>query len=104
MDWLTIARPDDKNIPSVYFKFFLYLFGSEDPIFFISCYLFLLLVTIIYFSAKGIELFQQAIKISPQNASANYGLGSALLGLAKECVNSGAFRWGASLLEVSVSK
>lgn len=48
---------------------------------------------------KGIEQFQQALKISPHNASAYYGLASALLGLAKECVNSGAFRWGASLLE-----
>ncbi|KAL8474407.1 hypothetical protein ACS0TY_031035 [Phlomoides rotata] len=48
---------------------------------------------------KGIEQFQQTLKISPQNSSAHYGLASALLGLAKECVNSGAFRWGASLLE-----
>lgn len=91
MGYLMIDRPDDKNIPPVRFKFFLYLFRSEVPISF-------------YFSAKGIEQFQQAIKISPHNASANYGLGSALLGLAKECINSGAFRWGASLLEVSVSK
>ncbi|KAG6407029.1 hypothetical protein SASPL_130011 [Salvia splendens] len=48
---------------------------------------------------KGIEQFQQALIISPHNVSANYGLASAFLGLAKECVNSGAFRWGASLLE-----
>ncbi|KAH6780547.1 Tetratricopeptide repeat superfamily protein [Perilla frutescens var. hirtella] len=48
---------------------------------------------------KGIEQFQQALKISPHNASAYYGLASAFLGLAKECVNMGAFRWGASLLE-----
>ncbi|PIN19633.1 TPR repeat-containing protein [Handroanthus impetiginosus] len=48
---------------------------------------------------KGIEQFQQALKISPHNVSAHYGLASALLGLAKECVNLGAFRWGASLLE-----
>lgn len=52
---------------------------------------------------KGIEQFQQTLKISPKNASAHYGLASSLLGLSKECVNLGAFRWGASLLEVSVS-
>ncbi|XWS14326.1 hypothetical protein CRYUN_Cryun35bG0000500 [Craigia yunnanensis] len=48
---------------------------------------------------KGIEQFQQALKISPQNMSALYGLASGLLGLSKECINSGSFRWGASLLE-----
>lgn len=48
---------------------------------------------------KGIEQFQQALKISPQNVSALYGLASGLLGLSKECINLGAFRWGASLLE-----
>ncbi|KAK6277550.1 hypothetical protein POUND7_017873 [Theobroma cacao] len=48
---------------------------------------------------KGIEQFQQALKISPQNLSALYGLASGLLGLSKECINSGAFSWGASLLE-----
>ncbi|PPR82873.1 hypothetical protein GOBAR_AA37846 [Gossypium barbadense] len=48
---------------------------------------------------KGIEQFQQALKISPQNMSALYGLASGLLGMAKECRNSGAFRWAASLLE-----
>ncbi|GFZ10585.1 tetratricopeptide repeat (TPR)-like superfamily protein [Actinidia rufa] len=48
---------------------------------------------------KGVEQFQQALQISPQNISAQYGLASALLGLSKECINSGAFKWGASLLE-----
>ncbi|KAL4333634.1 hypothetical protein GQ457_07G027760 [Hibiscus cannabinus] len=48
---------------------------------------------------KGIEKFQQALKISPQNTSALYGLASGMLGLSKECRNSGAFRWAASLLE-----
>ncbi|KAK4406562.1 Tetratricopeptide repeat protein SKI3 [Sesamum angolense] len=48
---------------------------------------------------KGIEHFQQTLEISPHNVSALYGLASALLGLAKECANLGAFRWGASLLE-----
>ncbi|CAA0808618.1 Tetratricopeptide repeat protein SKI3 [Striga hermonthica] len=48
---------------------------------------------------KGIEQFQQALSISPNNVASLYGLASALLGLAKECVGSGASRWGASLLE-----
>ncbi|KAI8015612.1 Tetratricopeptide repeat protein SKI3 [Camellia lanceoleosa] len=48
---------------------------------------------------KGVEQFQQALQISPQNLSAHYGLASALLGLSKECTSSGAFKWGASLLE-----
>ncbi|KAK2988160.1 hypothetical protein RJ640_020642, partial [Escallonia rubra] len=48
---------------------------------------------------KGVEQFQQALQISPQNASAYYGLSSGLLCFSKECINSGAFRWGASLLE-----
>ncbi|KAF5462290.1 hypothetical protein F2P56_018311 [Juglans regia] len=48
---------------------------------------------------KGVEQFRQALEISPQSVSAQYGLASGLLGLAKECVNLGAFRWGASLLE-----
>lgn len=49
---------------------------------------------------KGIEQFQQALKISPKSISAHYGLASGLLGLSKECANMGAFRWGASVLEV----
>ncbi|XP_027149171.1 tetratricopeptide repeat protein SKI3 isoform X2 [Coffea eugenioides] len=48
---------------------------------------------------KGVEHFRQALLISPENLAAHYGLASSLLGLAKECINSGAFRWGASLLE-----
>ncbi|VFQ92416.1 unnamed protein product [Cuscuta campestris] len=48
---------------------------------------------------KGIELFRQAIRISPFNVSSHYGLASAIFCFAKECVSSGAFRWGASLLE-----
>lgn len=50
---------------------------------------------------KGVEHFTHALLISPQNIAAHYGLASSLLGLAKECINSGAFRWGTSLLEVS---
>lgn len=52
------------------------------------------------FCKKGVEQFQRALEISPQNVSANYGLASGLLAWSKECMNMGAFRWGASLLEV----
>lgn len=52
---------------------------------------------------KGVEQFLQALDISPQSVSAQYGLASGLLGLAKECINLGAFRWGASLLEEASS-
>ncbi|KAM0061737.1 putative tetratricopeptide-like helical domain superfamily [Helianthus debilis subsp. tardiflorus] len=48
---------------------------------------------------KGVEMFQQALQISPENLAAHYGLGCALLELSKECISSGAFRWGASILE-----
>ncbi|XP_070056418.1 tetratricopeptide repeat protein SKI3 isoform X1 [Nicotiana tomentosiformis] len=48
---------------------------------------------------KGIEQFRQALLISPLNLSAHHGLASALLSLAKESIDSGAFKWGASLLE-----
>lgn len=48
---------------------------------------------------KGVEQFRHALKIEPHNVAANYGLASGLLGLSKDCVDSGAFSWGASLLE-----
>lgn len=48
---------------------------------------------------KGVETFQQALEFSPKSVSAHYGLSSGLLGLAKECINLGAFKWGASVLE-----
>ncbi|XP_020526306.1 tetratricopeptide repeat protein SKI3 isoform X1 [Amborella trichopoda] len=48
---------------------------------------------------KGVEQFRLALVIAPENLAAHYGLASALLGMSKECVNSGAFKWGASLLE-----
>ncbi|GAB4861706.1 hypothetical protein Ancab_036959 [Ancistrocladus abbreviatus] len=50
-------------------------------------------------SRKGIEQFQQALKLCPENVSARYGLASGLLALSKECINTGAFVWAASLLE-----
>ncbi|XP_018445855.1 tetratricopeptide repeat protein SKI3 isoform X2 [Raphanus sativus] len=48
---------------------------------------------------KGVELFEQALKISPQNISVLYGLASGLLSWSKECIDLGAFGWAASLLE-----
>ncbi|GAB2271736.1 hypothetical protein Dimus_006566 [Dionaea muscipula] len=48
---------------------------------------------------KGIEQFQKALSIYPRNVSAQYGLASGLLALSKECINTGAFAWAASLLE-----
>ncbi|XP_010537256.1 PREDICTED: tetratricopeptide repeat protein SKI3 isoform X2 [Tarenaya hassleriana] len=48
---------------------------------------------------KGVEQFEQALKILPKNSSVLYGLASGLLSWSKECVNLGAFRWAASLLE-----
>ncbi|KAF6150969.1 hypothetical protein GIB67_026890 [Kingdonia uniflora] len=43
--------------------------------------------------------FSVSFEISPGNVAAYFGLASRLLGLSKECVNNGAFSWGASLLE-----
>ncbi|KAM7521358.1 hypothetical protein LguiB_020320 [Lonicera macranthoides] len=48
---------------------------------------------------KAIEQFREALLLSPQNVAAHYGLASGLLCLSKECMDLGAFRWGASTLE-----
>ncbi|XP_061354463.1 tetratricopeptide repeat protein SKI3 isoform X2 [Gastrolobium bilobum] len=48
---------------------------------------------------KGIEQFQQALDISPHCVPAQYGLALGLLGLAKDCINVGAYKWGSTLLE-----
>ncbi|KAH9694130.1 tetratricopeptide repeat protein SKI3 [Citrus sinensis] len=53
----------------------------------------------IFLMLGNFRKFQLALKISSENVSAHYGLASGLLGLAKQCINLGAFRWGASLLE-----
>ncbi|KAF5205678.1 Tetratricopeptide repeat protein [Thalictrum thalictroides] len=53
--------------------------------------------------SKGIEHFRLAVEVAPQNASTNFRLAAGFLGLSKECVNSGAFGWGASLLEEASS-
>lgn len=52
------------------------------------------------FYMKGVEQFQQALEISPDCVPAQYGHALGLLGLAKDCINLGAYQWGASLLEV----
>ncbi|GAB4861609.1 hypothetical protein Ancab_036860 [Ancistrocladus abbreviatus] len=48
---------------------------------------------------KGIEQFQQALKLCPENIFARYGLASGPLALSKEYINAGAFVRAASLLE-----
>ncbi|KAI4336665.1 hypothetical protein L6164_015163 [Bauhinia variegata] len=48
---------------------------------------------------KGVEHYRQALEILPQCVSAHYGLASGLLGLAKYCINLGAYKWGSSYLE-----
>ncbi|KAF7829441.1 tetratricopeptide repeat protein SKI3 isoform X1 [Senna tora] len=50
-------------------------------------------------SKKGVDHFRLALEISPCCVSAHYGLAFGLLGFAKECINRGAYQWGASLLE-----
>ncbi|XP_022158433.1 tetratricopeptide repeat protein SKI3 isoform X2 [Momordica charantia] len=46
---------------------------------------------------------KQALEISPKSITAQFGLSSGLLGLAKECINKGAFKW-ASFLSEEASK
>lgn len=59
-------------------------------------------MVIICIFVQGIEQFRRALEIEPHNVAAHYGLASGLLGLSKDCMDSGAFGWGASLLEVSL--
>lgn len=59
-------------------------------------------IAIFWIFVQGIEQFRRALEIEPHNVAANYGLASGLLGLSKDCVDSGAFGWGSSLLEVSL--
>lgn len=47
---------------------------------------------------KGVEQFRRALEITPHNVSAHFGLASGLLAWSKDCINFGAFGWGASLL------
>ncbi|XP_073008448.1 tetratricopeptide repeat protein SKI3 isoform X1 [Typha latifolia] len=48
---------------------------------------------------KGVEQFRCALEVAPQNLSAKFGLSAGLLALARDCVNSGAFDWAATLLK-----
>ncbi|XP_028765736.1 tetratricopeptide repeat protein SKI3 isoform X2 [Neltuma alba] len=48
---------------------------------------------------KGVDHFRQALEISPHCVSAQYGLAFGLLGFGKNCINRGAYRWGASILK-----
>lgn len=48
---------------------------------------------------KGVEQYKQALEILPDCVPAQYGLALGLLSLAKDCINLGAYQWGASLLE-----
>ncbi|XP_010932168.1 tetratricopeptide repeat protein SKI3 isoform X1 [Elaeis guineensis] len=47
---------------------------------------------------KGVEQFRHALEMTPHNVSAHFGLASGLLAWSKDCIKSGAFGWGASLL------
>lgn len=51
---------------------------------------------------QGIEHCRQALDIDPLNVAARYVLAFGLLGFSKECISSGGFVWGASLLEVGL--
>lgn len=75
------------------------LYWSFPIIFEVLCYKIYLMWRCFY--VKGVEAFQQALEISPKSVSAHYGLASGLLCLAKECNNLGAYRWGATVLEVN---
>ncbi|XP_035819938.1 tetratricopeptide repeat protein SKI3 isoform X3 [Zea mays] len=48
---------------------------------------------------KGVEQFRSALEMAPCNHSAYFGLASALLAWARNCVTTGAFGWAASLLK-----
>ncbi|KAH8947142.1 hypothetical protein BDL97_11G024900 [Sphagnum fallax] len=45
------------------------------------------------------EMFHSALDKAPQHVVAQCGLGTALLGRARECISTGAFAWAATLLE-----
>jgi alkyl sulfatase BDS1-like metallo-beta-lactamase superfamily hydrolase len=49
---------------------------------------------------QGVEQFRSALEMAPRNHSAYFGLASALLAWARNCVTTGAFGWAASLLKV----
>ncbi|KAL5668130.1 hypothetical protein ACJX0J_020351, partial [Zea mays] len=51
---------------------------------------------------QGVEQFRSALEMAPCNHSAYFGLASALLAWARNCVATGAFGWAASLSKVFV--
>uniref|UniRef100_A0A0E0IW20 Protein kinase domain-containing protein n=1 Tax=Oryza nivara TaxID=4536 RepID=A0A0E0IW20_ORYNI len=53
---------------------------------------------------KGVEQFRSALEMAPQNHSAYFGLASALLAWARQCVMTGAFGWAASLLKLALAR
>lgn len=63
-----------------------------------------LCIQIFYFlqntRCQGVEQFRAALEMAPRNHSAYFGLASALLAWARNCVTTGAFGWAASLLKV----
>jgi hypothetical protein len=52
------------------------------------------------FYLQASEMFHSALDKAPQHVVAQCGLGTALLGRARECISTGAFAWAATLLEV----
>ncbi|KAJ3694701.1 hypothetical protein LUZ60_000078 [Juncus effusus] len=48
---------------------------------------------------EGVERFRDALKTAPNNLSAQFGFASGLLSWARNCINSGAFIWAATLLQ-----
>ncbi|KAJ1296360.1 hypothetical protein BS78_01G294600 [Paspalum vaginatum] len=48
---------------------------------------------------KGVEQFRSALEMAPHNHSTYFGLASALLAWARNCITAGAFGWAASLLK-----
>ncbi|KAI5077841.1 hypothetical protein GOP47_0007665 [Adiantum capillus-veneris] len=48
---------------------------------------------------KAVLMFQDAVEKVPEHPAGLFGLASALLGQAHECISKGALRWSASLLQ-----
>uniref|UniRef100_A0A6V7QSG7 Tetratricopeptide repeat protein SKI3 n=1 Tax=Ananas comosus var. bracteatus TaxID=296719 RepID=A0A6V7QSG7_ANACO len=46
-----------------------------------------------------VEQFSSALETVPNNLAAQFGLASGLLGWSRQCITSGAFGWGATLLK-----
>ncbi|MCO5601085.1 hypothetical protein L7F22_055204 [Adiantum nelumboides] len=48
---------------------------------------------------KAVLMFQDAVEKAPEHPAGLFGLASALLGQAHECISKGAVRWSATLLQ-----